>query len=161
LKAARLAKVKENVEEQAEWYGDDAFATVALDQLIPKRTETYDGGDTKEYDPQNQDDEEFSNSKTTVTVEAFSVDHSVLADQTPTASTSKTFDRTPSNSLPQNYIGTKQSSQSSRGKKKVGKIPYESKATRSIDRAKKQRKREEKSSGKSKTRRRTGPIKRG
>lgn len=150
---------------------DDAFASVELDHLIPRRTETYEGAEDCEEDetigPQINGVDSKQSTKTTVTVEAFSVDHSVLTDNPPRASASHSSrSRSGENRgwvPPTTNSSSEPTSNPSRSvkKKKVGKIPYESKATRSIDRAKKQRKREEKSSGKSKVKKRSGPVKRG
>lgn len=183
LKATRLAKVKENLDMQAEYYGDNAFATIELDQLLPKHTETYvdedqdedEIGNEEQYEDEDetegQSSKEPAKSQTTVTVEAFSIDHTVLNEPKPSGS-NYTTDQSLSNFTKSHKSTTrdrnsgdyKKSSDHSTGppkKKKPGKIPYESKATRKIERAKKQRKRDEKTSGKSKLKKRTGPIKRG
>ncbi|KAH9811427.1 nucleolar protein 12-domain-containing protein [Melampsora americana] len=181
LKATRLAKVKENLEMQAEYYGDDAFASIELDQLLPKHTETYVNEDEDEIEDKEQDEDEdekeghskkeVSKAQTTVTVEAFSVDHTVLTEAQPSGrhfttdqshlnskklQTFTSRERTSSElEKPSNHstIQTK--------KKKPGRIPYESKSTRKIERAKKERKRSEKANGKSKLKKRTGPVQRG
>ncbi|EGG08713.1 uncharacterized protein MELLADRAFT_115950 [Melampsora larici-populina 98AG31] len=178
LKATRLAKVKENLEMQAEYYGDDAFATIELDQLLPKHTETYENEDEErikdeeryedEEEPKGQSNKDASKSQTTVTVEAFSVDHTVLTESQPSSShqtTDPSFSKPTKPSTSTSRDGFKKpfdhSSTGPTKKKKPGRIPYESKATRKIERAKKQRKRTEKADGKSKFKKRTGPVKRG
>ncbi|PLW10370.1 hypothetical protein PCANC_20719 [Puccinia coronata f. sp. avenae] len=166
LKDARLSKIKEAIDQQTEWYGIDAFegqqnletgGQVKPTRVVEKFVEKSAGGAVSQ-----------SHTTTTVTIEPLEVDHSVLMANPDTrapasshshyqphpdrnfhkiSSSSSTpkpppHDRT--DNKPRGLSKTSKPKSNNKTNKKK-KIPYESKATRSIERVKKQAKRDSKS----------------
>ncbi|KNZ62825.1 hypothetical protein VP01_121g7 [Puccinia sorghi] len=158
LKDARLSKIKEAIDQQTEWYGIDAFEGGMETKATTGRSEKFV--------------EKSATATTTVTIEDMEVDHNVLIDKSSKnhgpdshchyqPHPERNFDRTCSTSTGkkvdngdkaqrQGGDGRMSAGSSSKVKKsntnKKKKIPYESKATRSIARAKRESKRKGKPS---------------
>ncbi|WAQ90281.1 hypothetical protein PtA15_12A269 [Puccinia triticina] len=170
LKDARMSKIKEAIDQQTEWYGIDAFegqvGTAPSNQPRPART-------VEKFVERSNDGVVSGPSQTTtttVTIEPLEVDHTVLmahptnpqphsnyqphpdrnfhniqSSSSSSAATRKSRDG-PDTTQSRKTISNRVKSSSKINKKK--KIPYESKATRTIERVKKQAKRASKSSQK-------------
>lgn len=160
LKQTRLSKIKESIEQQAEWYGTDAFSE--LEDLRPgsDRPES----NIKTFIEESQDrnfDGQVHTRTTTVTIEPLEVDHTVLMNPSqisahfpyPSKPQDSHTHQDPNGSrrgqsYNQSSVSNRKthSAKESREKKnKKKKVPYESKATRTIERVKKQSKRKSKS----------------
>ncbi|KAA1089382.1 hypothetical protein PGT21_016064 [Puccinia graminis f. sp. tritici] len=183
LKDARMSKIKEAIEQQTEWYGIDAFEgqdPVSNSQPKPTRTvekfveQSKDGTGSgshtttttvtieplevdhtvlmvnpSHHQPQSNyqphPDRNFHNMQSSSS-SATRKSRDAPDYKNPVQSTHQSRNTTVNNKK------TKSSSSSSKNNKKK-KIPYESKATRSIERVKKQAKRDSKSSQKKSSRR--------
>ncbi|KAI8454578.1 hypothetical protein BY996DRAFT_7085038 [Phakopsora pachyrhizi] len=146
LRQNRLNKVKETLEQQTEYYGVDAFSTIDTEHITS-------GGKTQKIDTERKilkesgikerPDGLIETTETTVTIEPFEIDHSVLIDQEDSKShLKKNFDHLKTHSTRSNSFKSSSSKSASNSKKnhRKGKIAYESKATKNIERKKKQRK---------------------
>ncbi|MBW0510232.1 hypothetical protein O181_049947 [Austropuccinia psidii MF-1] len=140
LRATRLSKVQESIAEHDEWYGVESFTGLEPSQPL-------DNGAQKQTFIEEFEQGPSELTSTTVIIEPMEIDHSVLLD--PTISKTSKCSKSKYDAQDRQFSGTgKGQTDKIQSAKKAKRIPYESKATRKIERAKKQRRREAKSKGK-------------